>query len=172
MKNVLVNFFGRLLFYLSYVKQGYISNRYRKRYDVDQTFIFNGDGILIYGDGKINLGSHSYIGRNSILQASDHAMIKVGKNCKIGPFFSAWTHSSQVDHDFNFDDKIAPKVGDIIIEDAVWIGANVVINPGVTIGENSIVGANSVVTKDVPKYGIVGGVPARLIRFKNINPSA
>ena len=47
----------------------------------------------------------------------------------------------------------------------VWIGANATILPGVTIGENAVVGAGSVVTKDVPDNAVVAGNPARLIRF-------
>jgi acetyltransferase-like isoleucine patch superfamily enzyme len=51
-----------------------------------------------------------------------------------------------------------------MISDFVWIGANVIILKGVTIGEGAIVGAGSVVTKDVPPYTIVAGNPARIIR--------
>ena len=56
-----------------------------------------------------------------------------------------------------------------IIEDDVWIGRNVVIMPGVTIGKGSIVGSNAVVTKSTEPYSIVGGVPAKLIRKRKIN---
>ena len=63
--------------------------------------------------------------------------------------------------------KAASKKGNVIIEDFVWIGANVFINPGVTIGKNSIVGANSVVVRDLPPNGIYGGVPAKLIKLKS-----
>ena len=52
----------------------------------------------------------------------------------------------------------------IIIEDEVWIGANVTILPGVRIGKCSVIGAGSVVTKDVEEYSIYAGVPARKIR--------
>jgi maltose O-acetyltransferase len=52
----------------------------------------------------------------------------------------------------------------VIIEDDVWIGARVIILPGVKIGKGSIVGAGAVVTKDVEPYSIVAGVPAKLIR--------
>lgn len=51
-----------------------------------------------------------------------------------------------------------------VIEDDVWIGRNVVIMPGVTIGKGSIIGSNAVVTKSIEPYSIVGGVPAKLIR--------
>ena len=83
-------------------------------------------------------------------------------------FFSIWTQSSEVDYDYNLKDEIKPKFGNIIIKDAVWIGVNVLISPGVTIGANAIVGANSVVTKDVPDNAIVGGIPAKILRYKKI----
>ena len=59
-------------------------------------------------------------------------------------------------------------VGDVIIGNGVWIGANVFINQGVVIGDNVVVGANSVVTKSLKEKGVYGGVPAKLIKFKNI----
>jgi acetyltransferase-like isoleucine patch superfamily enzyme len=55
--------------------------------------------------------------------------------------------------------------GPVIIEDNVWIGEGAVIMPNVRIGKNAIVGANAVVTKDVPADCVVGGVPARVIRY-------
>ena len=146
----------------------YVYNSYRQRYNIAPSFIFNGKGIILYGEGKIEIGNNSYVGRHSSIQSSKNCSVKIGKNCKIGPFFCIWTESSKVDYDYNFCDKIESKVGDIFISDAVWIGANVVISPGVTIGENSIIGANSLVTKDVPPYAIVGGVPAKVLRYKNI----
>jgi acetyltransferase-like isoleucine patch superfamily enzyme len=58
--------------------------------------------------------------------------------------------------------------GPVIIEDNVWIGENVSIMPNVTIGEGCIIGANSVVTKSFPKYSVIGGVPARIIKTINL----
>lgn len=49
----------------------------------------------------------------------------------------------------------------------VWIGANAIILPGVNIGDGAVIGAGSVVTKDVPKYAIVGGNPAKIIKYRN-----
>ncbi len=58
--------------------------------------------------------------------------------------------------------------GAVIINDNVWIGENVSIMPNITIGEGCIIGANSVVTKSFPKYSIIAGVPAKLIRKINL----
>lgn len=142
--------------------------RLRKKYDIHPTFKFNGPGIHMYGNGKIIIGEESYIGRHSILQSSKDYIIQIGGKCKIGPNFCVWTQSAAVDHDYFYPEAIKQKSGDINIQDAVWIGANVVVSPGITIGTNSIIGANSVVTKDVPPMAIVGGVPAKLIRFKKL----
>ena len=75
------------------------------------------------------------------------------------------------DHDHAFDDPVNPArwtekltSKPVVIEDGVWLGEGCVILKGVTVGTRSVVGANSVVTKDVPPFTIVGGVPARIIR--------
>jgi maltose O-acetyltransferase len=167
-KNCVIRLLSKFYNILERAHQSNIYNGYRNKYDIHPSFIFNGSGILMYGDGVIKIDEHSYIGRYSLIQVSNNFQVSIGKNCKIGPFFCVWTQSSCVDHDFNFEDKIQPKIGNIKINDAVWIGANVIISPGVIIGENSIIGANSVVTKDVPPYAIVGGIPAKIIRYKNI----
>jgi chloramphenicol O-acetyltransferase type B len=59
-------------------------------------------------------------------------------------------------------------IKDIVIEDNVWLGARVIILGGVTLGEGAIVQAGSVVTKDVPKCAIVGGHPARVFKYRDI----
>jgi len=167
-KYILIPLMSNFYRVFEYAYQQDIYNKYRRKYNIHPTFFFNGKGILIYGDGLLNIDENSYIGRQSSIQISPNYHVNIGKNCKIGPFFNIWTQTSYVDYDFNFDKKIQPKIGNIVIGDAVWIGANVIISPNIVIGENSIIGANSVVTNDVPPYAIVGGVPAKIIRFKNI----
>jgi maltose O-acetyltransferase len=160
-----------LIRFFSFLKKKYqkdIYDNYRTKYIIHPSFAFNGSDIQFYGEGIIDIGENTYIGRLSTIQVSKGFKVKIGKNCKIGPFFSVWTQSTNVDHDYNNSEEITPKIGDIIIGDAVWIGANVVISPNITIGTNSIIGANSFVTKDVPPFAIVGGVPAKIIRFKNL----
>lgn len=95
-------------------------------------------------------------------------MVIIGKGCSISHNVRIYTQSLDADQDFSKSGLIE-KTGDVIVEDYVWIGANVFINPKIKIGKNSVIGANSVVTKDVPPFSIVGGVPAKLIRMKKIN---
>ena len=143
---------------------------FRRKYpDIDPSFRFNGDDINFYGDGNLSIGKNSYIGGGSTLQLTKSYGISIGTNCRISHNVRMYTSSALPDQDFNNHDGLLKRSGDIKIGNAVWIGVNVLINPGVTIGDNSIVGANSVVSKDVEPNAIVGGVPAKLIRFKNVD---
>jgi maltose O-acetyltransferase len=167
-KKALTSLGVRIYLYFKKASQLSIYDSYRFKYNIHPSFVFNGTDTLFYGEGEIQINSESYIGRCSTIQSTLGYKVEIGKKCKIGPFFSIWTQSSYVDHDYNFENEILPKIGNVIIHDAVWIGANVVVSPGITIGENSIIGANSIITKDVPAMAIVGGVPAKIIRYKNI----
>jgi maltose O-acetyltransferase len=151
-----------------YLEQKKEYDQFRKNYNLHPDFRFNGENIQFFGNGKINIGSQSYIGEFSTIQAFDNCKVLIGKGCSISHNVRMYTQSSGADQDFSVY-PIKNKTGDIIIGDYVWIGANVFINPGITIGCNSIVGANSVVVKDVEPFAIVGGVPARLIRYKQIS---
>lgn len=78
------------------------------------------------------------------------------------------------DHDHDFENPDVPSIHSkrliskpVVIEDGVWIGEGAVILKGVTVGKRSVIGANAVVTKDVPAFTIVGGVPAKVIRKLN-----
>lgn len=164
MKNCIIQIVG---FFYNRMKSCSIQKRYnsyKKMYRIPDSFLFNGEGILMGGDGEIRIGENSYIGRHSLLQASEGYHIFIGKGCKIGPFFQVWTDSANADDDYS--GEITSKCGNIEIGNYVWIGSGVLISPGIKIGDSSIIGTNSVVTKDVPAYVIVGGVPARLIRWK------
>ena len=58
------------------------------------------------------------------------------------------------------------RVSEVVVGNDVWIGMRVIIMPGVKVGNGVVIGAGAVVTKDVPDYAIVGGVPARIIKFR------
>src|SRR5690606_26962638 len=141
---------------------------YKNRYDIHKSFRFNGVHIKIYGEGRFKAGKNSYIGSFSTVQVYKGCNIEIGENCRISHNVRIYSQSAVSDQDFKSIDELKIKFGDVIIEDNVWIGANVFINPGIIVGENSIIGANSVVTKDIEPFSIVGGVPAKLIRYKKI----
>lgn len=119
----------------------------------------NIDRMVILGK-NIKLGDYSGIGRNSYI--SDH--VKIGKYVMMGPDCLIYTRNHQfsdVENPMCFQGFQDYKM--VIIEDDVWIGGRVIILPGVKIGKGSIIGAGSVVTKDVDAYSIVAGNPAKII---------
>jgi acetyltransferase-like isoleucine patch superfamily enzyme len=71
-----------------------------------------------------------------------------------------------INHDMNRRHTIYT-YGKVLVKKNAWLGMNVTICPGVTIGEYAVVAAGAVVTKDVPDYAIVGGVPAKVIRYQD-----
>jgi maltose O-acetyltransferase len=146
-----------------------IYEKYRNQYEIDEKFRFNGEDIIFYGEGEIRCNESSYIGAYSTIQSSKGNKVIIGKGCQISHNVRIYSQSANADQNFEFYDSSIAKKGDVVIGDYVWIGANVMINPNLKIGNNSVLGANSVVTKDVEPFTIVGGVPAKLIRYKKCN---
>ena len=97
---------------------------------------------------------------------SGHGKLEIGNYVMIAPFVQIITanhgHSDWEKPMMGQPDQPKP----VIIKDDVWIGTHATILPGVTIGHGAIIGANSVVTKNVPAFAIVGGVPAKVIKFR------
>ncbi len=117
--------------------------------------------------GSISVGSNTYIGISNYLDTS--ADIRIGSFVQIaGPSTALWTHSGARMCLNNIplsdmSEKHRP-TAPIVIDDNVYIGGNCTIYPGVRIGHHSVVAPNSAVSKDVPPYSMVGGVPARFIK--------
>jgi serine acetyltransferase len=112
-------------------------------------------------DVKLSIAKGVYINRRTFLDVIESLVI--GKNVAIGP------DCYITDHDHGMDPGKPPLAQPMVgsptrIGDWVWIGANVVVLKGVTIGERTIIGAGSVVTKSIPADVIAAGVPARVIR--------
>ena len=117
---------------------------------------------------NISLGKNSHINQYCCVWASENSKIVLGDNLLMGPgvkIFSS-NHGIQADLPMNQQGWVEK---DVVIGNDVWLGANSVIVPGVKIGDGSIVAAGAVVTKEVPPYTIVGGVPAKIIKERNQN---
>ena len=109
------------------------------------------------------LGDGSGIGTRAFIQGKTI----IGKNVMMGPDCFIYT----ANHMFSRTDIPMCQQGveaerPVTIGDDVWIGARVIILPGITIGSGAIIGAGAVVTKDVPAFAIVGGNPAKVIRYR------
>lgn len=113
--------------------------------------------ILTVKKGRLKIGARSFVGFGSVLVAQSH--ISIGKDCLIAE------HATIRDQDHKVDlGRITALNGyntaPIVIGDNVWIGAKATILKGVSIGNNSVIAAGAVVTKDVPDNSIAKGVPA------------
>lgn len=112
-----------------------------------------------YGE-NIHIGARTFVNYN--LTALDVARITIGEDCQIGPNVQLLTPTHPIDPQPRRDKLEAAEP--IVLEDNVWLGGGVIVCPGVTIGENSVIGAGAVVTKDIPANVVAVGNPARVIR--------
>ena len=115
-----------------------------------------------YNKCSISIGNNCVVNRRCYLDG--RIGIRVGNNVNVsfGVVILSLQHECQ-------DPYFSCKGGEVIIGDYSWLGANAIILPNVRIGKGAVVGAGAVVTKDVPDYTIVGGIPARPIGTRNSN---
>ena len=146
-------------------------DRYRERYDIDPEFRFNGPGITLYGDGEIELGADSYVGRHSRIQAKEGNAVRIGDNTAVSHYVFCYTQNRVADQDMsvapNTNAGLDTASGETTIGDDCWIGAFTFLTEGTAVGDNTVVGANAVVTDDLPPHAIAAGAPARVRRFKS-----
>lgn len=109
----------------------------------------------------VSLGDNSGIGVNATISN----YVTIGKNVMMGPDCLVYTSNHKFDNiEIPMCQQGFSEPKPVVIGDDVWIGARVIILPGVKIGQGSVIGAGSVVTKDVEEYTVVGGNPARLLK--------
>ena len=143
-----------------------LTGRIRLRGDGDVEF---GQGVSLVGDvvpiefvshkgARISVGDHTYINYGSSISA--YKQVKIGRHCLLGH------HTLIVDRNEHGVEQreVAPPPAPVIIEDHVWIGSRVIILPGLFVGHHSVIGAGSVVTKDIPANCLAVGNPARVVR--------
>lgn len=122
------------------------------------------DSVTVFTPFQINYGKHTNIGKNVFINFDcvflDLGGITIEDNVLIAPKVSLLTEG----HPISIEDRHSLIPKPIHIKKNAWIGANATILQGVTVGENAIVAAGSVVSKDVPDNTIVGGIPAKIIK--------
>ncbi len=147
--------------------------------------------LRVQGEDRIEIGADVYIGANSWIQAfAEHAshaesILTIGDNvCMSGSdtitaaervvieprvLIAKFVHISDHSHAYEDSSRAIKDQGitfpkPVRIETGAWLGQGVVVCPGVTIGRNAVIGANSVVTRDIPAYCIAVGAPARVVK--------
>jgi acetyltransferase-like isoleucine patch superfamily enzyme len=153
---------------------------------IGENVIFE-DGTRVFHPESIELGNNIYVGHNTILQGyyknrmiiGDNAFIgpncffhsagniAIGKNVGIAAYSKILTSVHQegaLDEPLSFGEIV---FAGVVIEDNVHIGIGTCILPGVTIGEGAQVGAGAVVSRDIPRYAVAVGVPAKVIRIRS-----
>ena len=109
---------------------------------------------------RVKFGKNVFINHSAILSASGGIEFEDGVQLAPG------VRIATINHDFN-ERHTKYTYGKVTIKKNAWIGMGVTICPGVTIGKYAVVGAGSVVTKDIPDYGVAVGVPAKVIKMQN-----
>lgn len=119
--------------------------------------------ITAPGSARIRIGEGAFFNLGVMVAALD--LVEIGSHC----MFANGCFVTDGNHRFDDPDKPVPwqgftSKGPTRLGDNVWCGAHVVITSGVTIGERCVIGANSVVTEDLPPYSLAAGAPARVLR--------
>lgn len=123
------------------------------------------DTILIDIGNDVTITDHCYISGINKIRIGNGVLF--GPNCFVTDNFHGTAERDDLDR--AVEKRVIESKGAVIIGDNVWIGRNTCIMPNVTIGKGAIIGANSVVTHDIPPYNIAAGVPARIISKKIVS---
>lgn len=128
-------------------------------------FVWIGDGTKIRcHEGRVEIGTKTVMGQECTISA--YQRVRIGDECVIADR----TMFIDFDHGVVDTEKAIRSQGiymeDVIVGSNVWIGYGATVLRGVRVGDNSVIGTNSVVTKDVPANAVVGGVPARVLRMR------
>lgn len=128
---------------------------------------FNHKDTLTYRN--ISVGNDVYIAPGAVFLSSD-SEIFIGNKVLFGPNVTIITGDHPIDlrgkYIYDITEKKEGEDLPVAIEDDVWVGTGAIILKGVTLRRGAIVAAGAVVTKDVPAYAIVGGIPAKIIRYR------
>lgn len=141
-------------------------------FGICQTNIVIGDGVTIgrrawmqtlkSSTGMIEIGSKTSIGRDSVISSAER--ISIGSECVLSYRVSIIDHDHQFSLGFGPSKTVVDNCSPVIIGNRTFIGANTTILKGVAIGDDCVIGANSVVTTNIPNGSIAAGNPARVVK--------
>jgi acetyltransferase-like isoleucine patch superfamily enzyme len=114
--------------------------------------------LVTYHSGRIEIGNHTFINYGSSIAA--RCSVRIGHYCHLGHYTFVMDNDQ---HDVVRHSQL-PQSDPVIIGDHVWIGSKAVILPGVRIGSRAVIGAGSIVTKDIPPKCVAAGNPAQVLR--------
>lgn len=112
-------------------------------------------GCYVFNLDNLKLGDNSCLGPRCSIY--NFAPVSIGRNCQFAAEVTILTGS----HD---EKNMEPSKSQISIGEGVWVGARVTVMPGVKIGDHAVIGAGSLVTKDIPDWAVAAGVPAKVLR--------
>ncbi len=149
-----------------YVRRPFHGNAYQMlrqgRLEIGRGTVLESGVTLQSTSGRIRLGQRVYLSRGVTVGAVE--LVEIGDFALVAP----GCYITDADH--RFDDPTLPVPdqgmrckGPTILEDNVWLGANVVVTSGVRIGRRAVIGANSVVTRDIPENSVASGIPAKVV---------
>ena len=119
---------------------------------------------LVDPRARLQAGAHTFFGRGCHLNVLER--VEIGAHCLFGPGCVIVDHNHGIRPELRIDEQPC-QAKPIRIGEDVWCGAGAVILPGVTIGAGAVVGAQSVVTRDLPPMAVAGGNPAQVLRMRN-----
>lgn len=131
----------------------------------DRVRLFEDTHIIVGAGGGLSIGANSHIQRGCQIE-SYKAPIQIGSGVWIAARCALLSFDHGISPDQHYADQELTSKGPIIIENNVWLGYRVIVLSGVRIGEGAVIGAGSIVTKDVPAGAIAVGVPARVVRMR------
>lgn len=118
---------------------------------------------------NLSIGDYTSVPKGSVFYCTE-ASLTIGNKVIFGPHPTIITGDHRIDvigkYIIDSHEKLPENDAPVIIEDDVWTGANITILKGVTIGRGSVVAAGAVVNKSCPPYSIIGGVPAKVLKFR------
>ena len=141
----------------------YQHEQIRERFKLHKTVSYSNISL----EGTISIGENTYLNDYTRIDSGAQSKIIIGRHCAIGRYvhITSKTHSLILPTTDEQNSEIKMEERDVLIGNYVWIGDKVTVLPGVRIGDYAILAAHTVVTKNVEPFEIVGGIPAKHIRY-------